>query len=73
MAKCKRRYMHGKRRRRSPIQHGTNPKGTGPHTKFKTETQHEEYHDKYPTEDLNKAEMTEASKPKNTTKIKQPK
>ena len=50
-----------------------NSEGTKPHAKFKTETQHEEYHDIHPTEDLNKAEMAEASKPKNTIKIKQPK
>ena len=59
--------------KKSPLRHGTNSKGTGPHTKFKTKTQHEEYHNIYPTKDLNKAEMTEASKPKNTIKIKQPK
>ena len=69
----RRRYMHGRRRRRSPIHHGMNPEGTRPHVKFKTETQHEEYHDIHPTEDLNKAEMAEASKLKNTIKIKQPK
>jgi len=56
----------------TPIKHGTNPKGTAPHTKFKTDTEHEEYHDIYPTKDLNEAEMKEASKKKNTIKIKQP-
>ena len=56
----------------SPAKHGTNPKGDAPHTKFKTETEHEEYHDIYPTRDLNEAEMEEASKPKNTIKVKKP-
>jgi hypothetical protein len=54
----------------SPIKHGTNPKGTAPHTKFKTKTDHEEYHDIHPTKDLNKAEMKEASKKKNTIIVK---
>ena len=57
----------------SPAKHGNNPAGDAPHTKFKTETEHEEYHDIHPTEDLNKAEMKEASKPKNTIKVKLPK
>ena len=39
---------------------------TGAHTKFKTETEHEGYHDVNPTENLNKAEMGKASKKKNT-------
>ena len=70
----RRKRIHGHRRvNRSPIKHGMNSTKTGPHTKFKTETEHEEYHDIHPTEDLNKAEMEEASKPKNTIKIKQPK
>ena len=56
----------------SPTKHGTNPKGDTPHTKFKTETEHEEYHDINPTQDLNKAEMKEASKPKNIIKVKKP-
>mgnify|MGYP003148436800 CR=1 FL=1 len=48
----------------SPAKHGTNPKGDAPHTKFKTETEHEEYHDVHPTKDLNKAEIKGATKPK---------
>ena len=56
----------------SPAKHGNNPAGDAPHTKFKTETEHEEYHDVNPTEDLNKAEMKEASKPENTIKVKKP-
>jgi len=54
----------------SPANHGTNPEGDKPHTKFKTETEHEEYHDIHPTKDLNKAEMKEASKKENTIKVK---
>ena len=54
----------------SPAKHGTNSKGDKPHTKFKTETEHEEYHDIHPTKDLNKAEMKEASKKKNPPKAK---
>ena len=50
----------------SPAKHGNNPAGDKPHTKFKTETEHEEYHNVNPTEDLNKAEIKEASKKKNT-------
>ena len=46
----------------SPLKHGENPKGDKPHTKFKTETEHEEYHDIYPTKDLNEAELKEAEK-----------
>ena len=45
----------------SPAKHGNNPAGDKPHTKFKTETEHEEYHDIHPTQDLNKAEMKKAS------------
>ena len=41
-----------------------------PHGKFKTETEHEEFHVTYPTEDLTEAEIKEASKPKNTIEIK---
>jgi len=54
----------------SPAKHGKNSKGTGLHTKFKTETEHEEYHDIHPTKDLNEAEMKEASKKKNTIRAK---
>ena len=56
----------------SPLRHGDNSSKDGPHTKFKTTTEHEEFHDIYPTEDLNEAEMKEASKPKNTIKVKKP-
>ena len=70
MAKCKRRYMHGKRRRRSPLK---DLYTVGNHENFKTETEHEEYHDVNPSENLNKAEMAEASKPENTIEIKKPK
>ena len=45
----------------APTKHGKNAAGDKPHTKFKTETEHEEYHDKHPTKDLNKAEMKKAS------------
>ena len=65
--------MHGKKMRRSPLNHGMNSKGTAPHAKFKTETEHEEYHDIYPTKDLNEAEMEEAGKKENTIKVKLPK
>tara|TARA_R110002167_G_scaffold111056_3_gene282400 strand:+ start:134 stop:691 length:558 start_codon:yes stop_codon:yes gene_type:complete len=41
----------------SPLKHGTNTNGDKPHTKFKTETEHEEYHDVYPTKDLSKEEV----------------
>ena len=37
---------------------------TGAHDKFKTETEHEEYHDVNPTENLSEAEMKKASKKK---------
>ena len=47
---------------KSPVKHGKNSKCTGAHNKFKTETEHEEYHDIHPTKDLNKAEMKKASK-----------
>ena len=53
-----------------PLKHGMNSKKTGPHGKFKTETEHEEFHVIYPTEDLTEAEIKEASKPKNTIEIK---
>jgi len=54
----------------SPVKHGKNSSGNAPHAKFKTETEHEEYHDVNPTKDLNKAEMKEASKKNNTIKAK---
>jgi len=66
------RPLPGLMKKSSPLNHGTNPKGDEPHTKFKTETEHEEYHDIYPTEDLNEAEMKEASKSKNTIKVEKP-
>ena len=44
----------------SPAKHGKNPTGDKLHTKFQTETEHEEYQDKHPTKDLNKAEMKKA-------------
>ena len=59
--------MHGRRLRRSPIK---DLYTIGNHENFKTETEHEEYHDVNPTEDLNEAEMKEASKKKNTVKVK---
>ena len=33
----------------APTKHGKNPAGDKPHKKFKTETEHEEYHDIHPT------------------------
>jgi len=50
----------------SPAKHGLDPKGEKPHTKFKTETEHEEYHDLYPTKD-SPTKMRKTTKGKNRT------